>query len=90
MTEYYIRMQKIKQRSLGVEHSVFEPATHDKKAIRHLSSMQNIIQESKKKDEYNKEKQKVKVLFNSNPYKSRKLIIDLPHESDLEETREED
>ena len=73
-----------------MEHSVFEPATHDKRAIRHLSSMQNIIQESTKQDEYNKEKQKVKVLFNSNPYKSRKLIIDLPQESDLEETREED
>ena len=75
---------------MGVEHSVYEPATHDKKAIRHLSSMQNLIQENKKLEEYNKERQKVRLLFNSNPYKSRKLIIDLPHESDEEESREED
>ena len=73
-----------------MEHSVFEPATHDKKAIRHLSSMQNIIQENKKQEEYNKEKQKFKALFNSNPYKSRKLIIDLQQESDEDESREED
>ncbi len=32
----------------------------------------------------------MKALFNSNPYKSRKLIIDLPQESDEDESKEED
>lgn len=70
-------MQKIKQRNLGVEYAVFEPSTHDKRLIKNFSQMQNIIQENKKLEEYNNEKKKVKELFNSNPYKSRKLRVKL-------------
>ena len=85
-------MQKIKLRNLGVEHSVYEPATQDKRLIRNFSQMQNIIQENRKLEEYNNEKKKTRELFNSNPYKSRKLKIDIVGDTDDDEnnTREEE
>jgi CRISPR/Cas system CSM-associated protein Csm3 (group 7 of RAMP superfamily) len=86
-------MQKIKQRELGVEHAVFQPSTHDKRLLRNFSSMQNLIQEKKKLEEYNNERKKVKQLFNSNPFMSHKLIIKAQNsddDDDLEQTKEEE
>ena len=73
-----------------MEHSVFNPDLANKAVTKRFRAMQDLIQDHRKQEERNGDRERTKLLFSTNPYLSLKDPLDSEADEEPLELQDKD